>query len=56
MQQSAMECWREGFASITIPPTAISDVLGQHKIHKIRSIAFRAALIFELYLFQAFQV
>ena len=38
-----MEYWWEGSASTAIPPTAASDVVGQH--NKIGDIIFRAVLV-----------
>jgi len=37
-----MEYWREGSASVRIPPTSTSDVVGQH--NKIGGITFGAAV------------
>jgi len=42
-QQHVTECWWEGSAFAAVPPTAASDVMGQH--HKMGGITFRAALI-----------
>ena len=38
-----MEYQGEGLSSTTIPPTSVSDVVGQH--HKVEGIIFRAVLI-----------
>ena len=40
-QQQVTDCWQEGSAPIVIPPTAASDVMGQH--NKIGGITFKAA-------------
>ena len=44
-QQNVMEYWQEGSASTTIPPTSITDVMGQH--NNIGGITFGAALVFQ---------
>ena len=43
-QQNVMEYWWKCSASTSIPPTSISDIVGQH--NKIRGIIFRVPLIF----------
>ena len=42
-QQHGMEYWQKGSTSTAIPPTLVSDIVGQH--HSIEDINFRAALV-----------
>ena len=44
-QQNVTEYWWESSTSTVIPPTFVSDVVGQHK--KNKGITFRAALYFQ---------
>jgi len=44
-QQNIMGYWWEGSTSTAIPPTFVSDIVGQH--NKIGGITFGAALIVE---------